>query len=162
MCPFVITAIHKLMLLEESKLQGGEWKASSGTAHYMEKWIQKINVMSSFDLPTSTLGCLRLFLCNSSKQETTQSYIMTTVTRESSSHAFPPGSTARDLNAFPVLELSLLCCLIVTSVWMSELGLWLLLQHQLKAVGWCSACFVAFIAQNPVSFPLPFKKHSPW
>lgn len=36
--------------------------ANNGTSHYMEKRIQKRNVMSCIDLPTSTLGCLRLFL----------------------------------------------------------------------------------------------------
>lgn len=78
MCPFIITAIHKLMLHEESKLEKNEM-ARNGTSHYVEKWIQKINVMSCIDLATSTIGCLRLFLCNSSKQGTTQSYIVTTV-----------------------------------------------------------------------------------
>lgn len=66
------------MLLEERKLKSGDKMANNGTSHYVEKWNQKINEMSCIDLPTSTLGCLRLFLCNSSKQETTQSYIVTT------------------------------------------------------------------------------------
>lgn len=97
---------------------------------------------------------LRLFKV---KQETTQSYIMTTVTRELSSHAFTPGSTARDLNAFSVLELSLLC-LIVTFVWMSELGLWLLLQRQLQS-SWLMFCmFCCFYCTKPCLIFSSFQK----
>lgn len=36
MCPFIITAIHKLMLHEESKLEKNEM-ARNGTSHYVEK-----------------------------------------------------------------------------------------------------------------------------
>lgn len=61
-------------------------------------------------------------------------------------------------------SLSCPCCV----VWLSLLSECLSSIHDYyyiinyKAIGWCSACFVAFIAQKPVSFPLPFKKHSPW
>lgn len=144
--------MKKVNLREENE------KASNGTPHYVEKWIQKINVMSCFDLPTSTLGRLWLFLCNSSKQETTQSYIKTTVTREPSSHAFTPGETARDLNAFPLLELSLLCCLIVTFVWMSELDPWLLLHHQLQS-NWLMFCmFCCFYCTKTCFISSSFQK----
>lgn len=38
--------------------------ARNSITDYMDKWIQKINVMSCIDLATSTIGCLRLFLKN--------------------------------------------------------------------------------------------------